>query len=72
MSFHEARQYVGLECMVAWRDRRGEVQERKLFIVDVSFVPLYGICLITDYMEIRLDRVVSIRPAEEGALPAAA
>ncbi|MDW8052792.1 MAG: hypothetical protein RMK45_08410 [Armatimonadota bacterium] len=72
MSFHEAQRYVGLECTVAWRDRRGEVQERKLFIADVSFVPLYGICLITDYMEIRLDRVVSIRPAGEEALPAAA
>jgi len=35
-------------------------------------VPLYGICLITDYMEIRLDRVVSIRAAGEAAEPAAA
>lgn len=72
MSFNEAQRYVGMECTVAWRDRRGEIQERNLFIVDVSFVPLYGICLITDYMEIRLDRVVSIRAAGEMAEPAAA
>ncbi len=72
MSFREAQQYIGMECVVAWRDRRGEVQERKLFVSDVTFVPLYGICLITDYMEIRLDRVVSIRPAGEEAMPAAA
>lgn len=72
MSFNDAQQYIGLECTVAWRDRRGEVQERKLFISDVTFVPLYGICLITDYMEIRLDRVVSIRAAGEMAETAAA
>ncbi|MDM7461346.1 MAG: hypothetical protein P3X24_006835 [bacterium] len=72
MSFKDAQQYIGLECAVAWRDRRGEVQERKLFISDVTFVPLYGICLITDYMEIRLDRVVSIRAAGEMAETAAA
>ncbi|MFN4033616.1 MAG: hypothetical protein ACK4ME_08385 [Fimbriimonadales bacterium] len=72
MSFNDAQQYIGLECTVAWRDRRGEVQERNLFISDVTFVPLYGICLITDYMEIRLDRVVSIRAAGEMAETAAA
>lgn len=72
MSFNEAQRYVGMECTVAWRDRRGEIQERNVFIADVSFVPLYGICLITDYMEIRLDRVVSIRAASEMAEPTAA
>ena len=72
MSFKDAQQYVGMECVVAWRARRGDVQERKLFISDVTFVPQYGICLITDYMEIRLDRVVSIRAAGEAAEPAAA
>lgn len=72
MSFKDAQQYIGMECSIAWRDRRGDVQERNLFISDVTFVPLYGICLITDYMEIRLDRVVSIRAVEEGAEPAAA
>lgn len=72
MSFNDAQQYIGMECTVAWRDRRGEVQERNLFISDVTFVPLYGICLITDYMEIRLDRVVSIRAVGEMADSAAA
>lgn len=72
MSFNDAQQYIGMECTVAWRDRRGEVQERNLFISDVSFVPLYGICLITDYMEIRLDRVVSVRAVNEMVDSAAA
>ncbi|GIV10927.1 MAG: hypothetical protein KatS3mg020_0418 [Fimbriimonadales bacterium] len=72
MSFNDAQQYIGMECTIAWRDRRGEVQERNLFISDVTFVPLYGICLITDYMEIRLDRVVSIRTAGEMTESAAA
>jgi hypothetical protein len=72
MSFKDAQQYVGMECVVTWRDRRGDVQERNLFVSDVTFVPLYGICLITDYMEIRLDRVVSIRAVGEAAEPAAA
>ncbi|MCW5933310.1 MAG: hypothetical protein KIT45_03305 [Fimbriimonadia bacterium] len=64
MQFREAQQYVGSNCQVAWKDRHGNVQTNQVFITDVSFVPLYGICLITDLQEIRLDRIVEIHSLE--------
>ncbi len=72
MSFRDAQQYIGLNCEVAWRDRHGEVQTKNLFVLDVNFVPLYGICLITDFGEIRLDRVVSIASLEQSVASEAA
>lgn len=65
MQFREAQQYIGANCEVAWRDRHGNLQSQEVFVMDVSFVPLYGICLITDSQEIRLDRVVSIQVQEQ-------
>ncbi|GBC93781.1 hypothetical protein HRbin15_02283 [bacterium HR15] len=64
MSFKEAQQYIGMSCEVAYRDRRGELQTRQVFVTDVTFVPLYGLCLVTDYGEIRLDRIVSVNILE--------
>jgi len=65
MSFRDAQQYIGMNCEVAFRDRRGEVQTKQVFVTDVTFVPLYGLCLITDYGEIRLDRIVSVNVLEQ-------
>lgn len=65
MSFKDAQQYVGMLCEVSWQDRRGEIQTQNLFIADVTFVPLYGVCLVTDYGEIRLDRVVGVKLLEQ-------
>ncbi len=67
MSFKEAQQYIGMSCEVAYRDRRGELQVRQVYVTDVTFVPLYGLCLVTDYGEIRLDRVVSVNALERKA-----
>lgn len=67
MSFRDAQQYIGMSCEVAFRDRRGEVQTKQVFVTDVTFVPLYGLCLITDYGEIRLDRIVSVNVLERKA-----
>jgi hypothetical protein len=67
MSFKDAQQYIGMSCEVAFCDRRGEVQTKQVFVTDVSFVPLYGLCLITDHGEIRLDRVVSVSVLERKA-----
>jgi len=67
MSFKEAQQYIGTSCEVTYRDRRGEIQTRQVFVTDVTFVPLYGLCLITDYGEIRLDRLVSVNVLEQKA-----
>ncbi len=67
MSFKEAQQYVGTTCEVAWRNRHGEIQTKQVFVTDVTFVPLYGLCLITDYGEIRLDRIVNVNVLERKA-----
>ncbi|MEN3002371.1 MAG: hypothetical protein ABDI19_11105 [Armatimonadota bacterium] len=67
MSFREAQQYIGMDCEVAYRDRHGEIQTKRVFVVDVTFVPLYGICLITDCGEIRLDRIVNMSVQERKA-----
>ncbi|MCS7066012.1 MAG: hypothetical protein NZL85_07030 [Fimbriimonadales bacterium] len=67
MSFKDAQQYIGTNCEVAYRDRHGELQTRQVFVTDVTFVPLYGLCLVTDYGEIRLDRIVSVNVLERKA-----
>jgi hypothetical protein len=72
MSVKDAQQYIGMECLIAWRERRGDVQELNLFVSDVSFCPSHRICLKTDYMQIRLDRVGGIRAAGGAAEPSPA
>jgi hypothetical protein len=67
MSFKEAQEYIGLSCEVAWRDRRGDIQTKRVFVTDVTFVPLYGLCMLTDYGEIRLDRIVSVNVVDQKA-----
>lgn len=67
----QAKQHVGQLCLLRYMDRSGSeiVLERE--IIDVSFVPLYGPCLITERDELRLDRVVSIEPIESDVSRAA-
>jgi len=67
MNFKEAQQYIGLDCEVAYRDRHGELQTKQVFVNDVTFIPLYGLCLVTDYGEIRLDRIVSVKALDRKA-----
>jgi hypothetical protein len=67
MSFKDAQQYIGRSCEVAWRDRRGDLQTKQVFVTDVTFIPLYGLCMVTDYGEIRLDRVVSVDVVDQKA-----
>ncbi len=67
MSFKDARQYIGMSCEVAWRDRRGDLQTKQVFVTDVTFIPLYGLCMVTEYGEIRLDRIVSVNVLDRKA-----
>lgn len=67
MQLREARQYVGQTCEVCWYDRHGNLNTDLLHVVDVTFIPLYGLCLLTEVRDIRLDRVVSIQPATSHA-----
>ncbi len=60
MKIHEARQFLGKNCSVTFRDRLGEEITKDLRVHDVTFVPLYGPYLIGDVEDVNLDRVTGI------------
>lgn len=59
MTIAEARTFIGAEVVLSWHDRKGDELSDTTRIYGADFVPLYGPCLITDFGDIRLDRVVS-------------
>ena len=65
VTFHDAQQYVGKECLIHWRDRAGNELQVRSQIYEATYVPLYGGVLVTDGDDIRLDRVSHIAPAGE-------
>lgn len=56
----DAKQYLGRNIAVEFRDRHGNLHIRSLHLHGVSFVPIYGGCLIGDSEDIWLDSVISI------------
>jgi hypothetical protein len=62
MTIPEAKAYVGKDCSVTWRDRHGKEQIMTTHIHDVTFVPLYGACLVGDVEDIYLEKVTRIQP----------
>lgn len=60
MQIPEAKNYLGRHCTVTFRDRHGELQTQTTHVHDVTFVPMYGGCLVGDVDDIWLDRVTSI------------
>jgi len=64
MRIPEAKQYLGRNCAVTYRDRHGDEITRNLHIHDVAFVPLYGAYLIGDIEDVCLDRVTDILALE--------
>ena len=60
MLIPEARNYLGRDCAVTYRDRYGEVHTQNMRVHDVTFVPMYGGCLVGDIDDIWLDRITSI------------
>ncbi|MGC8861565.1 MAG: hypothetical protein ACP5R5_02195 [Armatimonadota bacterium] len=60
MYIQEAKQFLGRNVAVTYRDRHGDLHTRSLHVHDVAFVPIYGACLLGDMEEIWLDRVISI------------
>ena len=60
MMIPEARNYLGRDCTVTFRDRRGDVQTKIVHVADVMFIPMYGACLVGDREDIWLDRVTNI------------
>ncbi len=64
MYIPEAKQYLGRQCTVTFKDRRGDEITKNLHVHDVQFVPLYGAYLIGDIEDVCLDRVTSISALE--------
>lgn len=64
MGIPEAKQYLGQNCAVTFRDRRGDEITKNLHVHDVQFVPLYGAYLIGDIEDVCLDRVTGISSLE--------
>ena len=60
MLIPEAKNYLGRDCAVTFRDRHGHLHIQTTRVHDVTFVPMYGACLVGDSDEIWLDRVTSI------------
>ncbi len=61
MQISEAREYIGRNCHITWRDRSGREQTTVLRVNDLTFVPLYGTYLVGDSEELNLERVTSIQ-----------
>lgn len=58
MLISDAKTYVGQSIDVRFTDRAGREFCERVEVFDIAFVALYGPCLITDFGEIRLDRIV--------------
>ncbi|MDO8683066.1 MAG: hypothetical protein Q7N50_06260 [Armatimonadota bacterium] len=61
MNIPDAKQYIGRNCNVTYKDRMGNIRNAILHIHDLSFVPLYGAYLVGDIEDVCLDRVTAIK-----------
>jgi len=69
MLISDAKNYVGQIVDISYTDRRGSHIDDTVEVFDVTFVPLYGPCIITDIGDIRLDRIhgMAIQSMEQAA-----
>jgi hypothetical protein len=58
MAIGEARTLIGHKVQLTWADRAGNETSGVVEVFEVNFVPLYGPCLLTDFGDIRVDRVI--------------
>ncbi len=59
MLISEAKPLIGQFVNLTYTDRTNTEFNELAEVFDVTFIPLYGPCMITDIGEIRLDRIVS-------------
>ena len=64
MMIPEAKQYLGRNVTVTYRDRHGDFHTKAMRVTDVSYVPMYGSCLVGDIEDVWLDRITSISAIE--------
>lgn len=60
MELSEAKAYEGQHLMLTWRNRKGDEVTQFVDVVQVTFVPMYGPCFVTDAGNIALERVVGV------------
>ena len=58
MLISEAKPLVGQFVNLTYTDRSRKEYNETVEVFDVTFIPLYGPCLVTDLGDIRLDRIV--------------
>ncbi len=64
MTVHEARHYVGKDCLVTWQDRYGRRRTINTRIHKLGFVPLYGPFIMGDADDLYLRKVTRIQPLD--------
>ena len=60
MHIRQAKEYMGKNVEVTYKDRVGNLQKKTTYVYDVAYVPSYGACLIGDGEDIWLERVTQI------------
>jgi hypothetical protein len=60
MLVSDAKKFVGFEVEMTYSDRNGDARLLHVEVFDVTFVPLYGPCVVTDQGDFRLDRITHI------------
>lgn len=63
MLISEAKPLVGKFINLTYTDRSRKEYCETVEVFDVTFIPLYGPCLVTDLGDIRLDRILFADPA---------
>lgn len=59
----QAKQFLGKNVVVTYKDRNGNVQTKTTRVYDVAYVPSYGACLVGETEDIWLDKVMQISEA---------
>ncbi|MBN8689996.1 MAG: hypothetical protein J0L72_04290 [Armatimonadetes bacterium] len=60
MLISDAKKYIGKIVDLEYVDRAGATHVDRTEVFDVTFIALYGPCMITDLGDIRLDRVSNV------------
>ncbi|MDH7602101.1 MAG: hypothetical protein QHI38_08130 [Armatimonadota bacterium] len=62
MYFQDPKRYLGTNVVVTYRDRFGHLHTTSLYVREITYVPIYGGCLVGDLDNIWLDGVTVISP----------
>jgi len=60
MQVLEARSFLGKNCTVTYRDRQGNTRMQTICVQKVTYVPMYGACLLGDKDAVWLESVSRI------------